>query len=181
MCVTSLLCGPWVDLWPFYGFLCKRFSLYIKVYQGWALQRSGSTDPPKENGRKFAPTAPITYKFRLGNTRQFFFPFVILPQDSFAPAESESKAANLCNLSRPKPSTKARPELRVTVDRQRHGLRLKLLTLGVGDSLFLPLTQQENNFVSMFHVTESRSNLIQYGKQQTVSELYMDKIGLRAK
>ena len=34
MCVTSLLCGPRVDLWPFYGFLCKRFSLYIKVYQG---------------------------------------------------------------------------------------------------------------------------------------------------
>ena len=59
MCVTSLLCGPWADLWPFYGFLCKRFSLYIKVYQGWALQRSGSTDPPKENGRKFAPTSPI--------------------------------------------------------------------------------------------------------------------------
>ena len=35
--------------------------------------------------------------------------------------------------------------------------------------------------VSMFHVTESRSNLIQYGKKQTVSELYMDKIDLRAK
>ena len=33
MCVTSLLCGPRVDLWPFYGFLCKRFSFYIKVYQ----------------------------------------------------------------------------------------------------------------------------------------------------
>ena len=34
MCVTSLLCGPRVDLWPFYGFLCKRFSLYINVYRG---------------------------------------------------------------------------------------------------------------------------------------------------
>ena len=33
MCVTSLLCGPRADLWPFYGFLCKRFSLYIKVYR----------------------------------------------------------------------------------------------------------------------------------------------------
>ena len=33
----------------------------------------------------------------------------------------------------------------------------------------------------MFHITESRSNLIQYGKQQTVSELYMDKIVLQAK
>ena len=32
MCVTSLLCGPRADVWPFYGFLCKRFSLYIKVY-----------------------------------------------------------------------------------------------------------------------------------------------------
>ena len=33
MCVTSPLCGPRADLWPFYGFLCKRFSLYIKVYR----------------------------------------------------------------------------------------------------------------------------------------------------
>ena len=31
MCVTSLLCGPRADLWPIYGFLCKRFSLYIEV------------------------------------------------------------------------------------------------------------------------------------------------------
>ena len=31
MCVKSLLCGPRADLWPFYGFLCKRLSLYIKV------------------------------------------------------------------------------------------------------------------------------------------------------
>ena len=29
MCVTSLLCGSQADLWPFYGFLCKRFSLCI--------------------------------------------------------------------------------------------------------------------------------------------------------
>ena len=71
MCVTSLLCGPRADLWSFYGFLCKPFSLDIKVYQGWAFQRSGSTDPPKENGRKFAPTAPIASKFHLGNTWQF--------------------------------------------------------------------------------------------------------------
>ena len=32
MCVTSLLCGPRADLWPFRGFLCKRFSLYINLY-----------------------------------------------------------------------------------------------------------------------------------------------------
>ena len=31
MCVTSFLCGPQADLWLFYGFLCKRFSLCIKV------------------------------------------------------------------------------------------------------------------------------------------------------
>ena len=31
MCVTSLLCGPWADLWPFNGLYCKRFSLYVKV------------------------------------------------------------------------------------------------------------------------------------------------------
>ena len=30
VCVTSLLCGPRADLWPFYGFLCKRFSLFTK-------------------------------------------------------------------------------------------------------------------------------------------------------
>ena len=41
MCVTSLPCGPRADLWPFYGFLCKRFSLYIEVYQGWALLELG--------------------------------------------------------------------------------------------------------------------------------------------
>ena len=29
MCVKSPLCGPQADLWPFYGFLFKRFSLYV--------------------------------------------------------------------------------------------------------------------------------------------------------
>ena len=62
------------DLWPIYGFLCKRFSLYVKVSLGWALQRSGSTDPLKENGCKFA------FKFRLG----------ILLQDAFAPRANQS-------------------------------------------------------------------------------------------
>ena len=78
MCVTSLLFGPRADLWPFSGFLRKRFSFYIKVYQSWALQRSSPTDLLKKNGRKFAPTAPIASKFRLGNARYFSFPFVIL-------------------------------------------------------------------------------------------------------
>ena len=34
-CVLRLSAGPRADLWPFYGFVCKRFSLYIKVYQPW--------------------------------------------------------------------------------------------------------------------------------------------------
>ena len=67
MSVTSVLCGSRADLWPIYGFLCKLFSLYINVYQGWALQRSGAADPLKENGHKFALTAPIASKFRLGD------------------------------------------------------------------------------------------------------------------
>ena len=29
MCVTSLLCGPWADLWPFNGLYCKRFFLNL--------------------------------------------------------------------------------------------------------------------------------------------------------
>ena len=33
----------------------------------------------------------------------------------------------------------------------------------------------------MFYVTESRSSLIQCGKEQTISELYINKIVLRAK
>ena len=61
MCVTFLLCGSWAN---------KRLSLYIyMVYQGWGLQRSGPMDAPKENGREFAPTAPIASKLRLGNTQ----------------------------------------------------------------------------------------------------------------
>ena len=43
MCVTPLLCGPRADLWLFCGFLCKRFSLYIKVYL--YLSFGGSVEP----------------------------------------------------------------------------------------------------------------------------------------
>ena len=50
-------------------FMQNGFLSMVNVYQGWALRRSGSTDSPKENGRKFAPTPPIASKFRLGNTR----------------------------------------------------------------------------------------------------------------
>ena len=31
--LSCVVCGP-IYLWPFYGFLRKRFSLYIKVYLG---------------------------------------------------------------------------------------------------------------------------------------------------
>ena len=115
MCVTSLLCSPLADLWLSYGFLCERFSPYIKVYQGWALQRSGLTDPPKENGRKFAPTAPIASKFHLGN-KMVLLSIRYLASRRLC-TESESKVTNLCKPSRLKPSTEPRPELRVTVDR----------------------------------------------------------------
>ena len=40
MCVTSLPCGLWADLWPFYWLYCKRFSLYIKVYTSEAIDRT---------------------------------------------------------------------------------------------------------------------------------------------
>ena len=42
MCLTSLLCGPWADLWPFYGLYCKRFSLYINVHTQIAQARQTS-------------------------------------------------------------------------------------------------------------------------------------------
>ena len=115
MCVTSLLRGPRADLWPFYGFLCKRFSLYIKVYQGWAFQRSGPTDPLKENGRKFIPTVPIASKFRLGNTIVLLS--ILYLASRLLCTESESKVANLCNLCRLKPSTEPWLEFHVTIER----------------------------------------------------------------
>ena len=40
--LPSLLCGPRADLWPFNGFLCKRFSLYIKVLNLY-IERKSST------------------------------------------------------------------------------------------------------------------------------------------
>ena len=69
-CLLRLSCEVHGPIYGrFMGLYCKRFSLYVKVYEGCGLQRSGPTDPPKENGRKFAPTAPVASKFRLGNTR----------------------------------------------------------------------------------------------------------------
>ena len=49
--------------------------------------------------------------------------------------ESESKVANLCNLSRLNPSTEPRFDLRVTVERQRHGLTQITHTRGGRQSL----------------------------------------------
>ena len=69
-CVLHL---SWVVHGPIYGpFMgCTVHGvLYLyKVYQGWGLQRNAPTDLPKENGPKFAPTAPVASKFGLGNTR----------------------------------------------------------------------------------------------------------------
>ena len=69
MCVnTSLLCGPWTDLWPSYGLYSKRFSLYWLGTPG--KRPNGSIrDSSTENGRKFAPMAPVASKSRLGNRR----------------------------------------------------------------------------------------------------------------
>ena len=39
------------------------------LWFSWGLRQSGPTDPPMENGHKFAPTAPFASKFLLGNTR----------------------------------------------------------------------------------------------------------------
>ena len=56
-------------------YVSNGFLFLYKVYEGWELKRSSPTDPPKENGHKFVPTAPIGSKFRLlGNTRLFSFP-----------------------------------------------------------------------------------------------------------
>ena len=58
-----------LHVWSAQSAVCSLHGLRFNMTdQCWALQRSGSTDPPKENGRKFAPTAPIASKFRLGNT-----------------------------------------------------------------------------------------------------------------
>ena len=105
MGVTSLLCaGPWADLWLSVGWSVNGFLSICKVYQGWGLQQSGTTDPPKENSCKFAPTAPIASKFCLGNTQEFCFPFVIFLQDAFATRVNQ-RSPEVCKPSHLKPST----------------------------------------------------------------------------
>ena len=46
MCFTSLLCSPRADIWRFYGFLGKRFSLYIQNFacKRWSV---GNTTLPR--------------------------------------------------------------------------------------------------------------------------------------
>jgi len=114
-CVLRL---SWVLHGPIYGlFMGCTVNGFLPT--GWGLQRIGPTDPSKENGRKFAPTAPVLSKFRLGNGREFCFPFVNLLRDAFAGlcTESESKVVNRCNLSRLEPSTEPWFELLVTIER----------------------------------------------------------------
>ena len=63
-CVLRLSCVVHV---PIHGrFMGCTVNGFLSIY--WGFQRSGLTDSPKENGRKFAPSAPIASKFRLGNT-----------------------------------------------------------------------------------------------------------------
>ena len=57
--------------WVFHGAIDGLFMGCIVsgfLSTSWGLQGSGPTDP-WENGRKFAPTAPVASKFRLGNRR----------------------------------------------------------------------------------------------------------------
>ena len=96
------------------GCTVNGFLSIYKVNQGWGLQRSGPTDPLKENGRKFAPTAPIASKFlirewdflreikywdlRTLNIIAFTFFYKIIFWCEF-------NVANICNLSSLKSST----------------------------------------------------------------------------
>ena len=70
-CVTSLLCGQWADLWPFYGLFCKLFSLYIKVF----IERNPFIFVGYGNDRFFFHTNPyisnITQQFRCSPTLIF--------------------------------------------------------------------------------------------------------------
>ena len=48
--------------WVLYGRIYGLFmgcTVNDFLSTGWGFQRSGPTDPSKENGRKFAPTAPV--------------------------------------------------------------------------------------------------------------------------
>ena len=49
MSVTSLLCSPRADIWPFYGFLGKRFSLYpgLWILEFWNTSH-GSRNPARD-------------------------------------------------------------------------------------------------------------------------------------
>ena len=78
-----------------YGLYCRRLSFYIKVYHGWGLQRSGPTDPLKENGRTFAPTAPAS-RLQIPPRQHTIVLLSIrdLASRSLC-TESESKVANL--------------------------------------------------------------------------------------
>ena len=57
MCVKSLLCGLRADLSPFYGFWCKRFSLYIKVYREIPSATKLLVECPRTS--KFYPTEKL--------------------------------------------------------------------------------------------------------------------------
>jgi len=81
---------------PIYGhFICfsstSLLSLYI-LSQGWVLRRSSRSDPPKENGRKFAPEAPVASKFRVDHGRQLLFPSVVFVRVEFSQRPNKTSA-----------------------------------------------------------------------------------------
>ena len=64
MFVTSLLCGPRADLWPFYGFLCKRFSLYslfFRLFSFLGIDVNGSKRLPPTPGVSNLSLRPCRY------------------------------------------------------------------------------------------------------------------------
>ena len=88
MCYISPVWSPSRIMAVLWVFMQTVFSLY-KGLPRLGTRLDWSTEGKRPKKRKFAPTAPIAPKFRLGNTRKFFFPFVILLQDSFAPRANQ--------------------------------------------------------------------------------------------
>ena len=96
MCVTSLLCGSRTDLWPFCAFLCKRFSLYIRVYQTLVnlyIEQAlclGKKIARKGKGREGFPLSLVPRSTKglftgyLNKNGRFFFPYKSLYFECYA-------------------------------------------------------------------------------------------------
>ena len=88
MCVMSLLCGPWADLYLFMGCTVNRLNSFPSIM--WRFTKVGNPSKAaqrihrRKTAAYFAPMAPVASNSRLRNRRQFCFPFVIVLQDAFA-------------------------------------------------------------------------------------------------